>query len=229
MKGLFMRYLYVKYQHLILNSSKDIAQVKVFFLEVCHWRRHWGHDNSSPDSRPGELKRFSNLELNIGNFHCFTILSFYPLTRIESNTWVIITICVPHEIIKLNFTILLKNWPQLIACNLKANIHRCVISNTRAHENRWTVAEDSNGISENERNRALRMLSARYRQQDVKRQCNARPSNISRLLSRFRVTWQVSSCQRHRRQQKTMVRQYRFKILLQRQVQTLHVCTQSCQ
>jgi hypothetical protein len=32
MKGLFMRYLYVKYQHLIPNSSKDIAQVKVFSL-----------------------------------------------------------------------------------------------------------------------------------------------------------------------------------------------------
>jgi hypothetical protein len=32
MKGLFMRYLYVKYQHPIPNSSKDIAQVKVFSL-----------------------------------------------------------------------------------------------------------------------------------------------------------------------------------------------------
>jgi hypothetical protein len=30
MKGLFMRYLYVKYQHPIPNNSKDIAQVKVF-------------------------------------------------------------------------------------------------------------------------------------------------------------------------------------------------------
>jgi hypothetical protein len=32
MKGLFIRYLYVKYQHPIPNSSKDIAQVKVFSL-----------------------------------------------------------------------------------------------------------------------------------------------------------------------------------------------------
>ena len=32
MKGLFMRYLYVKYQHPLSNSSKDIAQVKVFSL-----------------------------------------------------------------------------------------------------------------------------------------------------------------------------------------------------
>jgi hypothetical protein len=34
MKGLFMRYLYVKYQHPIPNSSKDIAQVKVFSLKL---------------------------------------------------------------------------------------------------------------------------------------------------------------------------------------------------
>jgi hypothetical protein len=32
MKDLFMRYLHVKYQHPIPNSSKDIAQVKVFSL-----------------------------------------------------------------------------------------------------------------------------------------------------------------------------------------------------
>ena len=32
MKDLFMRYLYVKYQHPTPNSSKDIAQVKVFSL-----------------------------------------------------------------------------------------------------------------------------------------------------------------------------------------------------
>jgi hypothetical protein len=32
MKGIFMRYLCVKYQHPIPNSSKDIAQVKVFSL-----------------------------------------------------------------------------------------------------------------------------------------------------------------------------------------------------
>jgi hypothetical protein len=30
MKGIFMRYLYVKYQNPIHNGSKDIAQVKVF-------------------------------------------------------------------------------------------------------------------------------------------------------------------------------------------------------
>jgi hypothetical protein len=32
MKGLFMRYLYVKYQHPIPNDSKDIAQVNLFSL-----------------------------------------------------------------------------------------------------------------------------------------------------------------------------------------------------
>jgi hypothetical protein len=32
MKGLFMRYLYVKYQHPIPILSKDIAQIKVFSL-----------------------------------------------------------------------------------------------------------------------------------------------------------------------------------------------------
>jgi hypothetical protein len=32
MKGLFMRYLYVKYQNPIPNGSKDITQVKVFSL-----------------------------------------------------------------------------------------------------------------------------------------------------------------------------------------------------
>jgi hypothetical protein len=31
-KGLFMKVLYVKYQHPIPNGSKDIAQVKVFSL-----------------------------------------------------------------------------------------------------------------------------------------------------------------------------------------------------
>jgi hypothetical protein len=30
MKGLFMMYLYVKYQNLIPHGSKDIAQAKVF-------------------------------------------------------------------------------------------------------------------------------------------------------------------------------------------------------
>jgi hypothetical protein len=35
------------------------------------------------------------------------------------------------------------------------------------------------------------------------RQSYDHPSTISRLLSRFRVTWQISTRQRHRRQQKT--------------------------
>ena len=66
MKGLFMRYLYVKYQHPIPNSSKDIAQVKVFSWR--RRRRHRGHDNSSPDSRPGELKRTRPVEPVAQNF-----------------------------------------------------------------------------------------------------------------------------------------------------------------
>ena len=39
---------------------------------------------------------------------------------------------------------LLNNWSRLIACNLKANIHRGVISNTCAHKNHWKVAKYSN-------------------------------------------------------------------------------------
>jgi hypothetical protein len=46
-------------------------------------------------------------------------------------------------------------------------------------------------IPENERNRAIGKLSAKYRQQDVMRQFNVHSSTISRLLSRFRVTWQA--------------------------------------
>jgi hypothetical protein len=58
MKGLFMRYLYVKYQHPNPNGSKDIAQVKVFSLKCdADANTMQGHDNSSLDSRPGELKK----------------------------------------------------------------------------------------------------------------------------------------------------------------------------
>jgi hypothetical protein len=57
MKGPFMSYLYLKCQNPISIGSKDIAEVKVFFLEVWCWRRHRGHDNSSLDIRPGELKK----------------------------------------------------------------------------------------------------------------------------------------------------------------------------
>ena len=65
-------------------------------------------------------------------------------------------------------------------------------------------------ISENERNRAIGMLTAGCRQQDVARQFNVHPSTIIRLLSRFRVTGQVSDRQRHGRPRKTTVRQDRF-------------------
>jgi hypothetical protein len=34
MKGLFMRYLYVKYQNPIPRGSKDIVQIKVFALSA---------------------------------------------------------------------------------------------------------------------------------------------------------------------------------------------------
>jgi hypothetical protein len=65
-------------------------------------------------------------------------------------------------------------------------------------------------IVENERNRVIGMLTARCCQQDITRQFNVHPSTISRLLSSFRLTWQVSARQRHRRKQKTMVRQDLF-------------------
>jgi hypothetical protein len=61
--------------------------------------------------------------------------------------------------------------------------------------------------SGNERNRVFGKLIAGCCQQDVVRQFNVHPSTTSRLLSRFRVTWQVSARQRHRRQLKTTVRQ----------------------
>jgi hypothetical protein len=51
----------VKYQHPIPNSSKDIAQVKVFSLKCDADAAAAGHDNSSPDSRPGELKTILQL------------------------------------------------------------------------------------------------------------------------------------------------------------------------
>jgi hypothetical protein len=51
MKGLFMRYLYVKYQHPIPNSSKEIAQVKVFSL-----RSDADAVADTGVNRPGELK-----------------------------------------------------------------------------------------------------------------------------------------------------------------------------
>jgi hypothetical protein len=109
---------------------------------------------------------------------------------------------------------LLKNSSRLIACNLKANIHRVVISNTRAHENRWNIAENSNAKTSMNlwkwRNRAIGMHSELCRQQDVARQFNAHLLTFSRLLNRFRVTRQVNTRQRYRRQLKTTVYQNHF-------------------
>jgi hypothetical protein len=54
------------------------------------------------------------------------------------------------------------------------------------------------------------MYTAVCRQQDEARQFDAHPSTFSQLLSRFRVTAQVSTPQRHRRQLETAVRQHRL-------------------
>jgi hypothetical protein len=54
------------------------------------------------------------------------------------------------------------------------------------------------------------MHTALCRQQDVARQFNVHPSNFSRRFSRFRVTRQVSGCQRYGRQLKTTVYQDHF-------------------
>jgi hypothetical protein len=67
------------------------------------------------------------------------------------------------------------------------------------------------------------MHSVLCRQQDVARQFNVRLSTFSRPLSRFRVTRQVSTRQRYRRQLKTTV--YCYKV----EAQQLHVCNQSYQ
>jgi hypothetical protein len=85
------------------------------------------------------------------------------------------------------------------------------------HTHTWKpmkFAENSNGKTSMNlwkwRNRAVGMHTALCRQQDVARQFNIHPSTFSWLLSRFRVTRQVSTHQRYRRQLKTTVYQDHF-------------------
>lgn len=54
------------------------------------------------------------------------------------------------------------------------------------------------------------MFTSGCRKQNVARESNIHPSTISRLLSCFRVTGQVSNRQHHGRQRKTTVRQDLF-------------------
>ena len=66
------------------------------------------------------------------------------------------------------------------------------------------------GLSENERQRAIGMLTAGCSQRDVAQEFNVHPSTICRLLNRFRTTGNVSDRQRSGRPRKTTVRQDRF-------------------
>ena len=123
---------------------------------------------------------------------------------------------------------LLNNWSRLIACNLKANIHRGVISNTCAHENHWKVAKYSNVKTSTNlwkwRNKAVGMHIAGCSQQDVVQQFNVHPSTINQLLSRFRVTRQVNARRRRRRQLKTAVRQDRCIVTTSRRNRLVSAC-----
>jgi transposase len=123
---------------------------------------------------------------------------------------------------------LLNNWSRLIACNLKANIHRGVISNTCAHENHWKVAKYSNVKTSTNlwkwRNKAVGMHIAGCSQQDVVQQFNVHPSTINQLLSHFRVTRQVNARRRRRRQLKTAVRQDRCIVITSRCNRLVSAC-----
>lgn len=66
------------------------------------------------------------------------------------------------------------------------------------------------GLSENERQRAIGMLTAGCSQRDVAQEFNVHPSTICRLWNRFRTTGNVSDRQRSGRPRKTTVRQDRF-------------------
>lgn len=66
------------------------------------------------------------------------------------------------------------------------------------------------GLSENERQRAIGMLTAGCSQRDIAQEFNVHPSTICRLLNRFRTTGNVSDRQRSGRPRKTTVRQDRF-------------------
>jgi transposase len=157
-----------------------------------------------------EQKKFSNFDLNIGNFH-WIIFRLYSFIFLPSYTHRKQYMSDHHMACHITSSInILHNWSRLIACDLKANIHRGVISNTYAHENHWKVVEDSYGKASTNlwkwRNRAIAMHTAGCCQQDVEQQFNVHLSTINRLLSRFQVKRQVSGHRRHRRQLKTVVR-----------------------
>jgi hypothetical protein len=98
---------------------------------------------------------------------------------------------------------LFNNLSRLITCNLRANIHRGVISNTCA---KYSNVKTSTNLSK-WRNKAVGMHIAGCSQQDVVQEFNVHPSTINQLLSCFRVTRQVNGRRRRRRQLKTAVRQ----------------------
>jgi hypothetical protein len=101
---------------------------------------------------------------------------------------------------------LLNNWSWLIACNLRANIHREYRFEDACTQKLLNCCRKSKWKNVHKRNRSIGMLSAGCRQQDVARQFNVHPSTISRRLSRW-VTWHFSTRQCHL---KTTVRHHRF-------------------
>jgi hypothetical protein len=84
-------------------------------------------------------------------------------------------------------------------------------------------------ISENKCIKTIGMLTTGCCEQDVVRQFNVHPFAIRLLLSCFRVAWQVSDYQRHRRPRKTTIRSDQFILTTLRSNRFMHVCTQSCQ
>jgi hypothetical protein len=89
-----------------------------------------------------EQKKFSNFNLNKGNFHCIIYKALQFHLSISSNTHRKQLINDQHNMCNMTSSsvsilrFLLNSWSRLIACNLKANIHRGVISNTCAHAHR---------------------------------------------------------------------------------------------
>jgi transposase len=72
------------------------------------------------------------------------------------------------------------------------------------------------GLSENQRQRAMGMLTAGCSQRDVAKHFNVHPPTICRLWNRFRTTGDVSDRQRSGRPRKTTVRLDRFLVMTSR-------------
>jgi hypothetical protein len=163
--------------------AKQLYDKRIFTGKM--WQIYW-------------TKNVTNFDYKIHNFHCiisrlcsFIFLSFHTHRKQCMNDH--------HNMCNMTSSIsilqfLINHWSRFIACNLKANIHRDVISKRCTHENIWNVAENSNGETSTSlwkwRNWAIGLHTAILHQQDVVRQFNVHPSTFSRLLNCLRVTRQ---------------------------------------